>query len=244
MLVKDEALLHRHVAIGVREQTRHRAAEWFKQHVALASRLVGEFDPTNYEAQIGNPMTSETLIALIRKLQPDILVEAHPTKPWVTVISGVRGGVKFTGAVWEGGLLPEYSTMQMKEELEMIPLPMTSDGTEIISAGLVPEETKRALVKQLDHIFNDPVKRYNTNTAIASLEHIIDNNPTGAEVIQRRLRTFGRELIRGWRTVLILLAHRKLLTIPQVEAVVRKYGSADRQSYAVKIGKRQEECYI
>jgi hypothetical protein len=47
----------------------------------------------------------------------------------------------------------------------------------------------------------------------------------------------GREIKRGWRTVLLRLVQRRIVTL---DAVEREFGPGDRVSYAVLTGKRHE----
>jgi hypothetical protein len=158
----------------------------------------------------------------------------------IIVVSAIQNGAKMTAATFQAGLIPEFSICERRLELEEQPAPLDAEGNEVLSVGFVPQARKDALKKGLEEIFNNPARQYNETEAITLLEQASADTPMDKPYMQKVARV-GRELVRGWRTVLALLVRQGLIRVVDVERLV---GAADRQTWAVKIGRRREVCLV
>lgn len=240
MVALDTARRRFHNQVERRLAHLERTKNWCLAQFASASLFTDDLDPTNPEKQQGRPMSSEQLIKLLRKWNRALVIETHPTNYNQIVVYKILGGEKRTAVTFAAGVLPEFSVMAKNEELIEKELPTTSEGEEILSIKKIPENVKRGMRAAIEEILNNPTTVYDEDSAMALLEKTLADT-SYESLVHTKLRQVGRELIRGWRTVLVRLVQQQLLNLDTVERLVH---STDRLSWAVKTGKREDRCLI
>ena len=95
-----------------REEQRSKEIAWSKEQLAQGIALNSQDDPTNFTRQLGKPMANQKLEALISKLNTSIQFAWHPKVSYNKRFAFVEdAGKRRTLAVYEAGLLPEFSIM-------------------------------------------------------------------------------------------------------------------------------------
>ena len=240
MLALDTAKRRWHSQVERRLAHLERTRNWCLAQLASASLFTDDLDPTNPEKQQGRPMSSEALIKLLRKWNRSLLIETHPTNFNQVVVYKMVGGEKRTAVTFAAGVLPEFSIMARQEQLVEKELPTTSEGEEILSIKKIPEKVKQGMRAAINEILNNPTNVYDEESAMALLEQTLADT-TYESLVHDKLKQVGRELVRGWRTVLVRLVQQQLVSADTVERLVK---STDRLSWAVKMGRRDDRCLI
>lgn len=229
---------HRIIERGLAQ--RERQQKWCLAQLASASLFTDELDPTDPARQTGRPMSSEQLTKLLRKWNRSLIIETHPTNFQQIVVYKQYLGQKLTATTFAAGALPEFSIMARNYEIVETELPMTPEGDEILSIKRIPEGVKRAMRAAVDEILNSPTNIYTEDSALALLERVLEES-SYESLVHKKLKQVGRELVRGWRTVLVRLVQQGLLSPEPIERLVT---GTDRLSWAVHVGRREERCLL
>ena len=167
-------------------------------------------DPTNDEKQLGKPISSVTFENILRTVLP--LNIAFIDNPWIPdkkAIVRVKGTEFETICPYERGLMPEHSVMQLVTK--EIP------DSEVLGRRKAMNRKdlgKYEYVPGQGFVFDDTTVRPGF----------------------KRIKQVGRELKRGWRTVLLRLIQEGLISLYDVE---RLFGSKDHPSWAQNTGRRE-----
>jgi hypothetical protein len=114
MLVKDSEVQERHNQAGVIEATHNTAYQAAKGKVRHQG-FVG--DVTNVDKQRGRWLDATVFMARVRKLNPNLVLIAHPHQPGYANIYALVGGERvYTGIACEDGMMPEWTVMGVREE--------------------------------------------------------------------------------------------------------------------------------
>lgn len=159
--------------------------------VFLDDKLI---DPTNSIKQLGKPFTSQEFEKRLSTILPSnctfIDNPYNPTKR--AVIRTLPEGKTETLVPYERGWTPEHSVMQLVEK-EIADVDVLSRRKAISRADLPKSE----YVRGEGFVFDDTVTRPGF----------------------RKIKQVGREITRGWRTVLLKLVIQNIITLTDVERV-------------------------
>lgn len=196
--------------------------KWAERMLRM-NRIIGsDFDPTNPEKQYGRHLTTEQFESMLRKLSPNFRFE-HIVRPDGTIHPSCKRlvyvmpdqSLKYV-CVYSTGLIPEFSIMERRVEE-------------------VPDITlKRVTRKDLPPVKQNPVIWYDPQTGDVQGEifEFKGDMPWVKKVVVP-----GRELVRGWRTVLARIVLEGLASVADVERV---FGLSDRLGWASAVGKTQD----
>ena len=159
--------------------------------VFLEDKLI---DPTNNEKQLGTPLTSQELEKKLSTILPsNITFIDHPWNPTKKAIVRVNAFNSLeTICPYERGFMPEHSVMQLVEK-------------EVADVDVL---ARRKSISRKDM----PKSEF-----VPGQGFVFD--PTVTRPGFKRIKQVGREVKRGWRTVLLKLIHEGLVTITEVEKV-------------------------
>ena len=242
MLALDGERIARQKKIEARLLAHEQSKTFMLEQMAGSFVFVDEFDPTDPARQQGRPMTAEAVTALIRRLNPNLAVLYHPTRSNIIVVYKRTADNRLqTVATFGAGVLPEFSIMERREKTVEMPLPLNDEGIEDLSVReFVPEKQRAAVHKEIERIWNDPIKRYDDDDVMRVMEKVLEDHKHESP-LHLRLSELGKELVRGWRTVFIRLYQQHLITAAQME---RTIGNVDNLAWAVKLGRREAVCPI
>jgi hypothetical protein len=114
MLVKDSEVQERHRQTGVIEAT-HNTAYTAANEKIRHKGFVG--DVTNERIQRGNWLDATVFMARVRKLNPNLVLVAHPQQSgYANIYANVDGHRVYTGIACEDGQMPEWTVMGVREE--------------------------------------------------------------------------------------------------------------------------------
>jgi hypothetical protein len=232
MLVLDTETKTQHQAQVKKDAYAVAVNEWCA--VELDSARYVSFHPDDPLRQWGQAKSPRELIALIQKLNPNLVIEVNWLKPSKCAIYWLHGSVKEYLFAFENSVMPEYSIMQVKETL--VPLGGDFLDHRDINIKPLPRERQRAFDALLSDIERHPIvptqdaSCYN-DPRLDTLDEIMEDDPTEGWKIER---TVGREETRGWRTVLVCLVQRGLASPAKVE---RLAGVGQRASWQAHMGK-------
>lgn len=154
------------------------------------------FDPTVSEKQLGRYYNSADFERRLKTILPsNCFIISNPYRPGFRAIvrySNLNSGKYETICPYESGIIPEHSVMQRKEV--EIPDPDYISRKRTMERRDLP---KHEWVPGQGFVFDDTTVR-----------------PGFIKVKQ-----IGREIKRGWRTILIKLLTQKLVTVPDVERI-------------------------
>ncbi len=177
------------------EKHKQELLEYIKQEeshvVFVEDRLI---DPTNEVKQLGRAMTSQEFEQRLRKILPSNCVfidnPFNPTKRAIIRLTSINESE--TLVPYEKGWTPEHSVMQLVEK--EIPDPEVLARRKSISRKDMP---KSEYIQGEGFRFDDTVTRPGF----------------------KRIKQIGREIKRGWRTVLIKLCMSNVITVTDAERI-------------------------
>jgi hypothetical protein len=197
---------------GATEKHQQEIVDYIKQEeshlVFVEDALV---DPTDSLKQMGHPYTSTEFETRLATILPSNC--AFISNPWITDKKAVVRLKNFneqeTLCPYERGVIPEHSVMQLVTK-EVPDNDIMSRRKSLNRADL----PKYEYVPGQGFVFDDSVVRPGF----------------------KRIKQIGREIKRGWRTVLIRLIQQDIITLYDAERV---FGSKDHLSWAQHTGKRE-----
>lgn len=155
--------------------------------VYIEDRLL---DPSNNIKQLGQPMTSADLEIRLRKIVPsNVVFIAHPFNRTKRAAVRIRAGQTETLVPYESGYMPEHSVLQLVEK-EVPDIDVLSRKRSITRADLPAYEYKNG-----EFVFDESKPRPGFT----------------------KVKSLGREVTRGWRTILIRLILQNIITLADAE---------------------------
>lgn len=167
-------------------------------------------DPCNETKQFGNPMTSTEMETRLKKCLPlNITFIDNPFNPTKKAIVRVKNLIETeTICAYERGIQPEHSVMMLVTK-------------EVPDADVI-NRRKSISRKDLGRFEFDSKRGY-----------VFDETETRPGF--KKIKQIGRELKRGWRTVLLRLLGENLITLADVE----KYFNSDNTAEWAKFTGKQ-----
>lgn len=186
------------------EQERQKLLDYIQSEMAHVTLIEDDIlNPTDSLKQLGRYYTSADFEKRILSLLPsNCAVIDNPYRPgFRAIIRPTHDGFE-TLCPYEGGILPEHSVMQCK-------------------TVEVPDPDFISRKKTLDR---KDLPKYEWSN-----EHGFIFDDTVCRPGFKREKQLGRELQRGWRTVLIRLIKKGLLTVDQAE---RTFGTSNTATWS------------
>lgn len=177
-----------------------------------------EDNPTEFARQLGKRLSTTDFESRVSRLNPSIKFLPHPVKDDARLVMHEVKGYLFPYTAIQG-TVNEFSWMNSKEEIHETA--KTQDYV-LKRSDLPPAEW-------VPHEFNEDGSLKKLGRWIRD-ENVVRPGFEKKELI-------WNEVWRGWRTVLLRLIFEGYLPAGEVE---REFGSADRKSWATKLGKIAE----
>jgi hypothetical protein len=207
MLVKDEALIEKHVQAAAYEAEHDRILNAAEAEMRLATYIEEGDDITNLVHQLGNPLAPEEFEKRLAKLAPALKFEVHPTNNTKRCAYLLDQRGKYCVAVYENSIMPEHSWFSCKTEF------VRDMEVTCIERSELP---KHEIVTDAD---GNPDVVFEPGVAGPGLRKVVRPH---------------KEILRGWRTALIKVL---LERVASLDAIEREFGSANRASWAGHTGK-------
>lgn len=170
------------------EKQKQNKIQWAKEQEADCVFIEdNKLDPSNVQRQMGKPLTPNQLEEKLIKLNPNLHFEVNPFNPKMKALYLLNGTEKDYICSYHNELMPEHSIVKVKKELVWD-----------------HKQTEKA------------IPRPETGTyEWVDGKMVFDNTKPrpGWKIIKK---PYG-ELKRGWRTVLLKLVLRNLITVQQAE---------------------------
>lgn len=177
-----------------------------------------EFSPANVQRQMGRKMSVAEFEAKLAQLNiPNLLTEVNPQNPTKKALYQIRDGNRVYLMAYENSEMPEYSIFSVKQNKFW-------NGERQIDRKDLPTPLSYELRDVID---NDGVNLGQVNIPV----YDPDAPLPGQAVIDEP----WHEVLRGWRTILGRLVEDGLVDASRVIAV---FGDAERESWAVRMGRR------
>jgi hypothetical protein len=232
MLIATEELQQKHIKKAKEEKEKQALMNWVAEEFKLAAYFdESENDPTVFLKRLGRPRPVEEIEKKLKRLEPRLIFENHPTNPTKKIMYINRNGQKQKLMIYESGkmsetlgLIPERSWMQpvykevFTKDFFNPTKPFHLDRKDLPKYEIIPHEFDKNTgdVKKLgDVIFDDTALRPGMT----------------------RIRMGWNEKIRGYRTMLAILVSAGVLTIAQAESA---FGPDDTPEWAALSGRREK----
>lgn len=221
MLIKDESLQKRQEVIlqrAIQLDKARQNAEAELKDAPFVTSLITE------RAKAGKVLTTKDFEDKLKKLLPDMKNETF------TALDGTQKRyAHLPPYIRESKFVYDYPVLPERSVREIIKKRKITDG--VISS----DPQAKALIRRSDlprHKVIGP--SFNKNGEVASLGRVEweSDLPAGMEEISIP----GREVIRGWRTVLVMLRHCGYLTPQQIE---KEFGADNTAAWAKHMGKQE-----
>lgn len=177
-----------------------------------------ELAPTNADLQWGQKMSAALFETKLKRLDPTFRCEVNPYNPTKKALYHpfFENGLGLVCA-YENDVMPEHSIREVRVE-----------HVRDFSVG----ETNENPLCRAD------LPKYEVVPDDSPLGQKIVFDPTATPLGMRKVYTQGREILRGWRTILIRIVEKGLATPTQVENI---FGSDNRPQWAHHMGKQALE---
>lgn len=205
-------------AVGlVREKQEDDRLNWVAEQKANMV-LLDEHDlsPANADRQLGKQYTTAEFETRLRRINPNLHFEDSPN-PTKKRLYFLKSGKKDFLCLYERGLMPEHSIMQTV--YEDIPDPFLIDNP---AKGLDRKDL--------------PAFEQTAGTEENPIGEIKWKDPEAPKPGTIRVKRAGREVTRGWRTVLMTIVWHGAASVTAVENM---FGSDNRPEWATKLGKQK-----
>lgn len=190
MLIKDEQKQAEHAIKTAIESNQSRLAAWEDDSVRNAVYVTDEeFNPGNPQLQMGRAMMPGELERKLTSINPNFIYEVHARNKTKKSIYLPVAGEKKHLVIYENSYMPEHSIMR-----------------------LVKKDIRDMSVNSLDR--KDLPKH---EWSPERNEWVFDDSAPMPGM--KRVLICDRELVRGWRTVLLRLIQNKYITISDAERV-------------------------
>lgn len=148
------------------EKSRQEALDYVAEQTKYAFYLNDSKNPSKLECQLGQPLTSAAFEARLKKLNPNLLGEIHPTKADKRCLYLIDQRGKQFICAYENGYMPEFSVWRTKTE-------EVWDGTTHITKADLPkgemvngewewEENKRPGYKYVEIPYGEAIRGWRT----------------------------------------------------------------------------------
>lgn len=204
-LILDSGRLSVHRKRAISEASRDRIAAIVKQQTKDEVYISDWANsPANVQRQMGHPMASLDLERRLHKLNPALLFLPNPKN-----LSKMSIYVRYPGEIvrlgaYENGVMPEYSIHAVKSE-----------------------ETWDTSV---DHLNRRDLPKHEWNPHLGEFEF----DPTQPLLGFRRTDVPWSEVVRGWRTVLLIVMMEGIVPLYAIE---QEFGISDRPQWRVHTGR-------
>lgn len=221
MLIRDEELQKKHELLAekaVQLEKARAAAEYELRDAPFITDLVTQ------KEQAGQILTTQQFEDKLRRLLPDMKNETFTaldgTKKRYAILAPY---IKESRFVYDYPVLPERSVREVIKKRKIV------DGVITTNPDAKPMITRSDLPK---HKVIGPSFDENGNVKDIGRVEWESDLPAGMEEVIIP----GREVIRGWRTVLVMMRHCGYLTPHQIE---REFGADNTKAWAKHMGKQE-----
>lgn len=183
--------------------------------------VVEDASPTNIARQMGKPMSPEKLEGIIAKLNPSIKWRVNPFVPSKKALYIVENGVEEFICAYENAVMPEYSLFGVMTEKGYNPDLFGEHRSQFTRDMMAESKATPVSFSKLEDMARDKGMEAVEN-------YIADREKDTAEIGVTETKKLGREILRGWRTVLAILATAFLVSPTLVEQYV---DASERESW-------------
>jgi hypothetical protein len=209
MLIVDDANRPRIIKGDKKEFAAAQLRDWADEQLANTVFIRDhETSPANLERQLGKRLTPAAFEAQLDRLNLGLIYEVNPSNATKKAIYQLRPDGRHYICTYENTLMPEHSIRQLKEDMVR-----DYDAVDFIKPKIDRVDLPKSEVRDGELKFEGGV-------------------PFGMKMVL----VPWRELIRGWRTVLVRLVQEKVTSPAAIEAV---FGSDNRPEWATYMGKQK-----